>query len=774
MHFFGSITRNLYLIVLVSMLPILAVTLYMGLDRRTRTMDETLAQAYGAVKSLSTHSEQLIDTTRALLLTLAKTDIRKNNLRVAQNFFSSIIEKNPWHTDLFLVDTAGEVLISSNPGISPPNQQQTEEFRQAMAEKRFVITGVVPNSTAGRSALRFAMPVLDENGEIISILTGSIFADQHLTKLIDKHLPPNAQVRLVDAKGNLLYAYPANSLSEEARRYERDKVLAENLPLGHVSVTLPNKEKRLVFYGQLFLPEQKTPYLLAILTLPDALARGEANRSLFNDMALLIGATLTAFFIVHSAGKRMIIRPIHSLLAAVTLLKRGNFAVEPHIGALHGDMRTLAANIAQMAEALAMQTRALLQAKQAALQDNAVKTAFLTTMSHSIRTPMNAVIGLSYLILKTSLPDKSRNYFHKIYRASSTLLGIINDVVAFSRMEMGTLQISNAPFDITELFDNISTLIGQKAEEKELQLIFSIDPAVPQYLFGDALRLGQILTNLGNNAVKFTKTGSITITCDFLPEGPESTSPLSGAPSTANSKGVGVSQAWLRFCVSDTGIGMTPAQQSRVFEMFTQAEDSTSRVFGGTGLGLNIAKRFIELMGGNIVLQSTPGRGTNISFSLCFDLASAPQSEQIVCQPLQRPAEIPAISLPTGTHILVVEDNQINQQIVVELLESVNVRASVANNGEEAVNLLESSPVGTFSLVLMDLQMPKMDGYTATQLIRRHECFKSLPIIAMTAHAMVEEQMRCREAGMNEHIAKPIEITTFFEKLCFWCAPSQE
>lgn len=385
----------------------------------------------------------------------------------------------------------------------------------------------------------------------------------------------------------------------------------------------------------------------------------------------------------------------------------------------------------------------LREAKQKAEAATKAKSEFLTNMSHEIRTPMNAIMGIIYLLQESSLEPFQHEYLFKIQTAANSLLGVINDILDLSKIEAGKLELEEIAFDLRDVIDNTKNIIQHQIETKGLKFTIAYAHTVPTLLYGDSLRLGQILLNLLSNAVKFTSKGEITLLIE----------------KTAKN----------RFCfhVKDTGIGLSKEQGEKLFHSFTQADNSTTRKFGGSGLGLAISKRLVELMNGRIWVESHEGIGSTFSFEIT--LLEHPSTQLYEKKNTATLKE--AMHALHGSHILVAEDNLLNQTVLSNMLEPYGIHVTTTNNGVDALEKFIENPT-RYELILMDIQMPLMDGYEATTEIRKHT--STLPIIALSANASKSDAKKSLLVGMNEHLNKPINTEKLFSILVRYIPQKQE
>ena len=890
MFLVGSVRKTLYAAVFLALLPALIGILYSSADSRKHSMLMAQERLVEAVHSVANQKEMHLESTQVLFATVAqRKDIQEADRESVGTLFRELVRLYPIYSNLLLADTSGRVIVSAKViprGITVETQR---EFVEGMKASGFVIGRYSTALSGGSRSLRFAYPVFSASGERVAVILGNIRDREWTFPSSGDFFMRSAATRVFDRSGDTLILPTVGGATTTADAVWSAVSTADG-DRGVLTIAGASGESYVVAYKRLRISYVKDVRITVTIAVPKQAVYAQGYTNLVTNLLLLLFAGLAAWTIMAFAGWRIVTGPVGDLLAFTRQFAHGNFSARPDMNAVKGELGLLAKAFNKMAAGLESREQDLVKAKTDSELANSAKSEFLAQMSHEIRTPMNAVIGMAYLAGKTQLSTRQQGYVRKIYVASNTLLGIINDILDFSKIESGQLHIESIPFRLEEILDNLAAIISQKAEEKELEVLFRVDKHIPPVIVSDPLRLNQVLTNLANNAVKFTEKGEISISCSLMEKLDD--------------------KARLRFAVRDTGIGLTEEQQSKLFQAFTQADGSTTRRFGGTGLGLTISKRLLELMGGEIRVESAYGKGSTFSFTVvvgyhkakdqfsqagaarktarvlvvddnntanevllsllgdfmlpgdaassageAFDLLvqaeeagdpygivfmdwrmpvmdgieatyvlrhklglenpppvvivtafgrdetfsqavkagasgvlykpinKAHLSEAIVAfldhkdealpeySPVRQDAPDEVFSIP-GTKILLVEDNPINQQIVLELLEEAGAEVTIAATGVEAVAVFMGSPKRKpFDLVLMDLQMPEMDGYEATRQIRADSRFACIPIVAMTAHAMVEERLKCLKVGMNDHISKPIEVSKFFKTLRIWLYP---
>jgi len=477
---------------------------------------------------------------------------------------------------------------------------------------------------------------------------------------------------------------------------------------------------------------------------------------------LLIAFALTVAFVVSRVTMRVLTRPLGLLRQGIASVQQGKF--EPiQVSQTRDEIEDLGNSFNRMIEELQRTNREIQQhrdlleerirqrteelenAMRTALAASQAKSDFLANMSHELRTPMNGLLGMLDVTLESRLSDEQRENLETAHRSAYSLLALLNDILDLSKIEAGRMMVEKIPFQLRPVLEDCVKSFQARAQHKKIALHFTMDASAPGGMLGDPLRLRQIVTNLVSNAIKFTERGFVAVVVRATP--PVANVPANAADSLSGAAPVGLAQVSIQ--VRDTGTGIATEKLESIFDKFTQADGSITRKYGGTGLGLAITKRLTELQGGHVEVESVVGVGSTFTVTLPYPVIEEPapsktSAPEIVESELTRPARI-----------LIVEDNVVNQKVVLAVLRKRKFHMDVANDGREALNFMESAE--PYDLILMDVQMPILDGLETTRIIRKDPRWSSLPILAMTAHAMTGDRERCIEAGMNGYISKPIQ-----------------
>ncbi len=601
----------------------------------------------------------------------------------------------PEFANLATIDLSGLAPCSGvpQPGGKPVSVVQTEWFKRAMAQQRFIVGKPFIGPITGRLVSVLVEPVRNDGGELLGFLGLPLDLERFSLRIAEETLPEGTRFGLISADGTLIW-----------RNVDPERLIGKDIG------AFPTARQGLALRDGQFE------------------AAGTDGEARYHAVAAVPQADWIAFMTVPT---RTITHPVRIAAlqhAAIGLVALGVIAIL---------LMFLLRRIRQA-------ELDLLHARDAAEAASRAKSTLLANMSHELRTPMNGIMGMAELALRHAGEPKLRNQLTKITLASKHLLGVINDILDISKIEAERLSLEHVQFKLGEVLENLRSLVGHKAAEKGLELRFELPADIAGLsLRGDPLRLGQILLNLAGNALKFTASGGVAILVSRVADGAD--------------------DVLLRVEVRDTGIGIAAADRERLFTAFEQADGSMTRKYGGTGLGLAISKRLVGMMGGEIGVESAVGQGSSFWFTV--RLAKATPTVSPAPTFTDASAEERLRACFPHARILLAEDEPINQEVSRGLLEDVGLSVDLAEDGAEAVALAGQN---RYDLILMDMQMPNLNGVDATRAIREIGLNARTPILAMTANAFEEDRQRCLDAGMNDHIAKPIDPDRLFEALLKW------
>ena len=774
LSFPGSIKGIVTFIVALALMPALALMIYSGYSGAQADITNVGTSALRSARNIARQQTMLVESTRMLLFTLSNlSEVRAGDVNACAALFRNLTLHAPVYADIRLYDPEGNTLASSGPRHDPLPALVAGQIRNAAASSAGSFSVQELPWDAGHNALRIncLLPVR-HNGRVSGVLAASLRVHAPASELAKLESKQVEYLHIVDRNGNTAFVYPpAEGASDEKTRIIAGvwrRVNASPAPYGLIQ----GSRSEHVAFEKLFLENSSTADLTVFLSISTSAIFAHMRAQILLDILLLLGASCCAIAVTWKLCNASLLVPVQKLLDAARRIKEGDLGTRINGSFMVKELNILADSLNSMTQSLEARDTDLVTARDAATVAGTAKSEFLANMSHEIRTPMNAILGMTYLTKNTDLTERQRYYVDNIHEQASALLTVINDILDFSKIEAGKVQIETVSFNPHDVLQEVLRTAQNEADKKSVRLVVSLAPDLPDQVDGDPLHLSQVLSAILGQVVKSTQQGQeVNFRCGVNAD---------NAP-----------EMQLVFDVSYTGgetakeETATPAPARPLPE--SEEEPEQTGFESSRNLSMAIARKLVDLMHGTLEIQTGINADGVVRISMPVSAAdrepsgTAPSSpgdkalfgdEQGKDVQAHSPATDETAEAPPNlknVRILLVEDNLINQQIAEEILASTGALVRTAVNGIEALALLDEMPKGApYHVVLMDLQMPELDGFATTRRLRLDERFKSLPVIAMTAHSLADEWEQCREVGMNDYITKPLDVPVFLKTIGKW------